>query len=847
MSKLLIHSTLKSVFEKNFMCKRVWCEMIVAARFGIVGIVATVVHIMVVWLLLTVTVLSPLVANTLAFLTAFGVSFSGHYRWTFGAPGNPGRAMKRFLLISVSAFAMNTLLLAFLVRGEWLSPVIAAIFSASGVPLFTFIASRFWGFQNKEGDCMITAISTKRMEMLVSILPLVLGAIAFFIVVGPRALNPMNIAWLGSGDPATHYLGWSFFRDSPWTFPVGMNPGYGLELSSAIIYSDSNPLFAFLFKPFSPLLPHPFQYFGIWLLLCFCLQAWFGWKLMGLISSSVMIRLLGAGFFVFAPPMIRRMGGHLSLGGHFLIIAALYLAFNDKPENRRYAWGTLLAVAALVHAYLLAMVALIWIADLGGRVSKKYLSNRSCTIEFSVLVAVVWFVCWQAGYFSIGSGVVAGGYGISYMMNLVSIFDSIDWSYVLKNIPGVPGTHERFNYLGLGVIFLLVLALPVLISGRAGLIKVIRKRLHLLVLLLAFSVFAISNNVGFGSLQWHYDLPEYILKAANVFRASGRMFWPVFYVIIFTTIFLVVRGYEKRTAAALLGLALVLQVVDTNAGWSVNRKIMMTKPASEWSTKLTDPFWAEAAIKYAKVRYIPIGNHSSEWLHLSYYASVHGLKTDAVYLARTGKRASRDARKKGNEILKSGNFEPDSLYILRETAFHQAALTADGKSTLFAKIDGLNVIAPGWKNCAECRRVENELNPDDLPPFSLTWKGCELPTKIGEKTAACEMQKRDKTLSGSLTFGPYEPLLSGHYTFEIAYASTDGVADVVGDFDVTFNGGKDILKNGLMTGTNGTTNEIKGEFVLDSEYDMAHVEIRTSARQNMDLKVIAIKITQARK
>lgn len=140
----------EEVIEKSFMRKRLRREMVIAARFGLVGMVSTTIHILVVWLLLVSTVFSPIVANTLAFLTAFGVSFVGNYRWTFGSPGNVGRAIKRFLLISVSAFVMNTLLLAILLRGEWFSPIVAAIFSAAVVPFITFVTSRFWGFQSQE-------------------------------------------------------------------------------------------------------------------------------------------------------------------------------------------------------------------------------------------------------------------------------------------------------------------------------------------------------------------------------------------------------------------------------------------------------------------------------------------------------------------------------------------------------------------------------------------------------------------------------------------------------------------------------------------------------------------------
>ena len=144
--------------------------------------------------------------------------------------------------------------------------------------------------------------------------PLMLGVLAFFIIIGPRVLYPTNIAWLegsgdvvrGNSDPAQHYLGWLFFRNSEWSFPIGLNPTYGLELGNAILFTDSNPLLAFLFKPFASLLPEPFQYSGMWLLACFVLQAWFGWKLAALLSESTPIKVFSTGLFVFAPPMMWR-------------------------------------------------------------------------------------------------------------------------------------------------------------------------------------------------------------------------------------------------------------------------------------------------------------------------------------------------------------------------------------------------------------------------------------------------------------------------------------------------------------------------------------------------------------
>lgn len=125
----------------------IWRELVTFVRFGCVGIAATLLHIIVVWLLLK-TGLAPLSANALAFLSAFLISFIVNYIWTFRTPGNPRRAMVRFFIIAASAFFFNTLLLSFLLKGGWFSPVTSAVLSASIVPVISFSASRLWGFSS---------------------------------------------------------------------------------------------------------------------------------------------------------------------------------------------------------------------------------------------------------------------------------------------------------------------------------------------------------------------------------------------------------------------------------------------------------------------------------------------------------------------------------------------------------------------------------------------------------------------------------------------------------------------------------------------------------------------------
>lgn len=109
---------------------------------------STAAHVSMVWFLLPQSFINPILANTLAFCVALVVSFFGNYIWTFGAPGQPRRALARFFIIALSAFALNTALLALLLHGKWFSPVASVVISASIFPLFTYLASRLWAFKS---------------------------------------------------------------------------------------------------------------------------------------------------------------------------------------------------------------------------------------------------------------------------------------------------------------------------------------------------------------------------------------------------------------------------------------------------------------------------------------------------------------------------------------------------------------------------------------------------------------------------------------------------------------------------------------------------------------------------
>lgn len=310
------------------------------------------------------------------------------------------------------------------------------------------------------------------------------------------------------------------------------------------------------------------------------------------------------------------------------------------------------------------------------------------------------------------------GYGI-YKMNLLSLFDASRWSYVLQDIPEAVGEYEGFNFLGLGIVMLLLFALPSVLAGRVDFLSIAGRRPVLLLALICLAFYAVSNKVGIGQIQFGFSLPEHFMRLANVFRASGRMFWPVFYVLILFALYSISRAYGNKVAGSLLVVSLLAQVADTSAAWTGIRKNFMLEPAKAWATPLKDPFWTEAASRYRKVRWVMPANQSPHWQILAEYAGRHGLATDAVYLARVGAVEVEAARNQAASELESGRYRSDSLYILDAQSVRSAVSRVNFSSDLLAHVDGFYVLAPGWKECAGCKAVKEVTVSDLFRPVKL--------------------------------------------------------------------------------------------------------------------------------
>lgn len=565
-------------------------------------------------------------------------------------------------------------------------------------------------------------------------IPIILGCIFFYLVVGVGPLDPQNLSWIfGRFDPPKDYLGWAFYRETPWSLPLGSNPNYGIDIGSSIVYSDSVPIMAIFFKLLSPFLGFPFQYFGIWLLICFVLQAWFSWKIVSLFSSNTFIIFFGSGLLAFAPPMLWRLdtpsGMQAGLVAHFLILAAIYLSLRPSTSRRILYWSTLLSVAALTHFYIFAMVGALWGSNvLDVLLSQKKITLKQAINEIAIVLTTVFLVAWQAGYFMIRSSAgVEWGYGF-FKLNLLSPIDPSGWSFLLPTV-SIPTTWgEGFNYLGLGVILAIIFGVIQLISISLfkGLKRLeasappLRRHQFLLLCLLLLLLDAVSNNIGLGTKEWHVDIPNSLYALLSILRSSARMYWPIHYCLVIAALYLIIKFLPSKIAALLICTLLVIQMVDTSNGWLAIRQSLARDMSNEIdSPLLKDPVWKSAAKHYQKIIRVPAGSQTVNWLQFASLASKNGLATNSVYLARVDNQQVLDVNAKLKEVIKQGTYDPESLYIL-EPRFLIPAIASAGPNDVITKLDGYIVLAPGWRKCQDCLQipVEKEIGVKQFIPHN---------------------------------------------------------------------------------------------------------------------------------
>lgn len=548
---------------------------------------------------------------------------------------------------------------------------------------------------------------TKHRRLWLFALGGLLGAAVFLLVFGLAPLDPTNDSFCRGGfiekDIQQHYAGWLFYRKSAQGFPLCVTPSINAPQGLSIAYTDSIPLMAVLFRALCRFLPDTFQYFGLFTLLCFVLQGGFAALLCGLFAKGLAKPLLGTAVFVTSPVLFERAFRHTSLGAQFLILAALYYYFRARREGRfRYAGLFLLNILAVgIHPYFLPMtyaITLAMLVDHGLRTRRWAGPALYLAGDLGCTALLGWALGLLYGTASSGGQALYGYFG----MNLNALWNpagvgGVSFSRFLPVQNQLGGNYDAFAYLGLGVLLALLPALP-LLWRRA------RHHLPLCAVCLVLTLFAVSHVVtANGATLCTLPLPARLIQLFSVFRSGGRLFWPVYYLLMLAAFAALCR--LPRYAAAALCLLAAVQVLDVSPGLYQRHTAMQAALQQDaCPTALESDFWQLTAGRYAHLA--SMDSLQDDALHLALYAVDNGMTTNDPFAARYDEAALAASRAELTAELAEGVVREDTLYLFAEEgAFLQAvepvqALAWCGRVTSADGTQSWYVIAPGMQDAA---------------------------------------------------------------------------------------------------------------------------------------------------
>ena len=488
------------------------------------------------------------------------------------------------------------------------------------------------------------------------------GAMFFYWIAGTRVIDVTQFEWLMKLDWRINFLGWHLFRNDPWQWPPGRIEGYLAGEGTSIGFTDSVPLAALALKPFDSWLPTPFQYFGLWLLLCFILQGMFGALIARIYTRSSLVQIAAAALFVLAPTLLIRVG-HPALTAHFVLLWAIYLYLASDRERPASAISQIVLgfTVGLVHPYLAAMtLALLATIPLRDR------SARSVAAFGATLVATT-AAWWTAGLLAVSNttDLSAGGLGL-YSMNALSPITPRGWSVLLPEWPVAHEmqAYEGFQYLGAGVLALLLVAFAIVMLRRR------RVRWGVVTPLLAACVlcalYALSPRVTLGdSVLIDFSNPQ--LDRLAFFRASGRFFWPMTYWLLAASVATIVTRVSARTAGTILVVVVALQFVDQHNAHAERRATSRSAAFHAWPRQLVSPAWHEVLPHYDRVLIVPAsqcGGAPIEHEELAYLAGLHGLTINSGLGARWDETARRRHCGALDRAVASGQIDDRSLFVV---------------------------------------------------------------------------------------------------------------------------------------------------------------------------------------
>jgi hypothetical protein len=524
-------------------------------------------------------------------------------------------------------------------------------------------------------------------------------ATAWFFYLGfGETLNPAHIAWMFRSDWAAYLWGFEFYRNSDWHFPLGSTPELFYPSGTSVGFTDANPWLGVLFKLLSPILPIDFQYSGLWFLLCFVLQAWFGVRIAATMTDDKVRQALGGALFAFTPILPAR-SAHVAISAMFFVTAGVWLHLKrlaSRAEALRTARTALLLLvwAAGTHGYLSVMLlALVLALALRFGTTDRLLSARDALLFAAAAVGVTVLTYWLFGY--IGwkpTQLTEEGFG-QFSGDLTALVNPQNWSRFFHGLAMKPRQWEGFLYLGTGVFWLLAVGIVWLAVGRPSVRPALRRSWALGIALVLMWFYSLSSHVAYlGETVWNLeDFYAPFASLTGIFRTSGRFAWPLHMALISAGVAAACALPRPWLGRLALVVALTLQASELHAA-RLDFSDVDVKP-------LRAPAWSSVGKDYRHLRLVPL---QLLWVCKYDHKFVNRLSYEAyrqklTFNSGNFMRKEPDTKRLCNKGLEPGErIDPDTVYVVDRKFLND--FTARGAAC--GVLDGLNVCVSAEKATA---------------------------------------------------------------------------------------------------------------------------------------------------
>ena len=548
--------------------------------------------------------------------------------------------------------------------------------------------------------------SYKERPIIAFIIGLIIGLVAFIIIYGIDVISFTNVNWLTDSaaleklwDLTQHYNGWLYYRQTPWTFPIGMTENVCSE-NISIAYMDSIPLFAIFFKILSPILPASFQHFGLYELITYMLMGGFGALITFKYSKNVIFNSISAGLFVVSPVLIKRTFYHTALSSHFLILMAICLwIYRDKISYKKYVvlWTILTVLTVLINPYYTPMVYGILLLSIVQNIIANKEWKRSILLLILPIVGAI-IIGWVIGLFA-GSQSVSGESLERVSFNLNQLFNPSDPVLIHESLrPALTDEvinyskvfepmnlysawqMEGFSYLGFGIIIMLIVSI---VLGIFYVEKRLNKgNIRLFVSYIVsialggviFTLLAMGPIGTFGDIVlYQINWPPQIYRLFAMFRTCGRLIWPVYYGIYAIVLIVFAKTIKGRKFVWIIFLlCTIIQLLDISSAVKNKHHIYSNIGYNEEVTKnslLSSEKMKELAKDHDEIVFLAennlriciCGNWSCKFQQ---YALENGMKMSSAYCSRDVSKLADDY---ANDIIsRKGNGEtfPNMIYVV---------------------------------------------------------------------------------------------------------------------------------------------------------------------------------------